>query len=205
LAHLDPDVSASVLDAYPEADRPALVARMADLEPPGPKLLRQVAWQIAERTRTLKRDGEKTAGAPDPRIETVAKILLNAGPGNDAKILDKLGEQGPELVQKIRERMFQWADLAVIDKKTMQRILADLDTRVLALALKAGDEDVKTSILGAVSSRTASMIAEERDLLGAVPLADVLEAQNQILNQIRDMMSRGDVKVARGKDAVYVS
>jgi flagellar motor switch protein FliG len=154
----------------------------------------------------LKREEERAGAAQaDPRIDAVAKLLLNAEPGNDAKILEKLSEQGPDLPQKIRERMFQWSDLAVIDKKTMQRILADLDTRLLALGLKAGDDDVRNKVMSAVSSRTAQMITEEKDLLGAVPLKEVLDAQNQILTVVRDLISKGDVKLARGKDAVYVS
>lgn len=205
LAHLDPDMAAPVLDAYPEGERPALIERMTALEAPGPKLLKQVAQQIGERTRLLKREEERDAAVTDPRIDAVAKLLLNAEPGNDAKILEKLAEQGPELPQKIRERMFQWSDLAVIDKKTMQRILADLDTRLLALGLKAGDDDVRAKVMSAVSSRTAQMITEEKDLLGAVPLKEVLDAQNQILTVVRDLISKGDVKLARGKDAVYVS
>jgi flagellar motor switch protein FliG len=205
LTHLDPDLAAAVLDQYPEAERPALVERMAAIEPPGPKLLRAVAQQIAERTRLLPREDGDAPAAFDPRIDAVAKVLLNAGPGNDAKILDKLSEAGPELPQKIRERMFQWSDLAVIDKKTMQRILADLDTRLLALGLKAGDEEVRSKVLASVSSRTAQMITEEKDLLGAVPLKEVLDAQGQILTVVRDLISKGDVKLARGKDAVYVA
>jgi flagellar motor switch protein FliG len=205
LAYLDPDQAAAVLDSYPEIERPPLVERMAVLEAPHARLLKQIADQVRDRTRNLKREDEREPGAPDPRVETVAKILLNAEPGNDAKILEKLGEQGPDLAQRIRERMFQWSDLAMVDKRTMQRILADLDTKVLALALKAGDEDSRASILGAVSSRTSTMIAEERDLLGSVPLKEVLDAQAQILAAVREMVSKGEVKVVRGKDAVYVT
>lgn len=205
LAYLDADLAAAVLDAYPEVERPPLVARMAVLEAPHARLLKQIADQIRDRTRNLKREEEREPGTPDPRVEAVAKILLNAEPGNDVKILEKIGEQGPDLAQKIRERMLQWSDLAGIDKRTMQRILADLDTKVLALALKAGDEDARAAILGAVSSRTSAMISEERDLLGSVPLKDVLDAQAQVLAQVREMVSKGEVKLVRGKDAVYVS
>jgi flagellar motor switch protein FliG len=87
----------------------------------------------------------------------------------------------------------------------MQRILADIDTRILALGLKACDETVSSKILAAVSSRTGEMIREERDLLGSVPLKDVLDARKQILTIVRDLISKGEVTVARGKDSAYVS
>ena len=38
------------------------------------------------------------------------------------------------------------------------------------------------------------MVAEERDTLGPMPLSEVLEAQQQILIVIRDMMDKGDIR-----------
>ena len=87
----------------------------------------------------------------------------------------------------------------------MQRSLADIDTRLLALSLKGCDEAVAAKILGAVSQRTGEMIKEERDLLGSVPLKEVLDSRKQILTIVRNLISRGEVSVARGKEAVYVT
>jgi flagellar motor switch protein FliG len=205
LSHLDHELAAQVLDNVPEAHRTNLVARMANMDEPPARLVKQLAHEISERARTLKRVEARDATAPDPRLETVARILLNATPGNDKAVLEGIGARNEDLATRIRERMFEWNDLKTIDKRTMQRILADIDTRLLALGLKACDEDVAAKILAAVSQRTGEMIKEERDLLGSVPLKDVLDARNQILNAVRDLISRGEVSVARGKEAVYVS
>jgi flagellar motor switch protein FliG len=205
LAHLDHDLAAQVLDEMPETHRTAVVTRMANMDEPPARLVKQLAHEISERTRGLKRVDGRDASMPDPRLETVARILLNATPGNDKAVLEGIGARNEDLASKIRERMFEWNDLKGLDKKTMQRILADIDTRILALGLKACDETVSSKILGAVSSRTGEMIKEERDLLGSVPLKDVLDARKQILAIVRDLISKGEVTVARGKDAAYVS
>jgi flagellar motor switch protein FliG len=205
LTHLDHELAASVLDATPEEKRPELVSRMAAIEDPPARLVKQVAHEIIERTRGLKRGGETDPSKPDPRLDTVAKILLNAQPGNDKQVLEHIGARDESLATRIRERMFEWNDLQSLDRRTMQRVLADIDTRVLSLALKASDTGVSERIFASVSQRTAEMIRDERELLGSVPLKDVLDARNQILNTIRDMMSKGEISVARGKDAVYVT
>jgi flagellar motor switch protein FliG len=49
------------------------------------------------------------------------------------------------------------------------------------------------------------MILEERELLGSVPLSDVVEAQKQILTTVREMIDNGEVNVAKGRGAAYVS
>jgi flagellar motor switch protein FliG len=205
LTHLDHDLAAQVLDEMPEAHRTALVTRMANMDEPPARLVKALAHEINERARSLKRVEVRDPSTPDPRLETVARILLNATPGNDKAVLESIGAKNEDLATKIRERMFEWNDLKSIDKRTMQRILADIDTRLLALGLKACDEIVAEKILGSVSLRTAEMIKEERDLLGSVPLKDVIDARRQILTTVRDLISKGEVTVARGKEAVYVA
>jgi flagellar motor switch protein FliG len=205
LAHLDHELAAQVLDEMPEAHRTVLVTRMANMDEPPARLVKQLAHEISERARGLKRVEVRDPSLPDPRLEKVARILLNATPGNDKAVLEGIGARNEDLATRIRERMFEWDDLKGIDKKTMQRILADIDTRLLALSLKGCDEAVAAKILGAVSQRTGEMIKEERDLLGAVPVKDVTDARKQILTIVRDLISKGEVSVARGKEAAYVS
>ena len=49
-------------------------------------------------------------------------------------------------------------------------------------------------MLDNLSKRAANMIIEERDSLGPTPLSEVVEAQNEILVMVRDLMDSGDVK-----------
>ena len=59
-------------------------------------------------------------------------------------------------------------------------------------------------ILGNLSKRAGDMVREERDSLGPTPLSDVLEAQQEILKIIRDMMDKGEIKVAGAEQFVVV-
>ena len=98
--------------------------------------------------------------------------------------------------------MFTWADLQLLEKRTMQKVLAGIDTKLLAMALKACDEEVAEALLSATSQRTQDMIQEERELLGAVPLSEVLDSQKQILLTVRDLMDSGEVTVSKGGTAL---
>ena len=92
--------------------------------------------------------------------------------------------------------MFTFNDISRLDKRAMQKILGQIDTRLLATALKAAPEDVEEVIFSNLSKRAGDMVAEERDTIGPVPLSEVLEAQQQILVVIRDMMDKGEIKAA---------
>jgi flagellar motor switch protein FliG len=90
--------------------------------------------------------------------------------------------------------MFTFDDIQKLDKKSMQKILAAVDSRQLAIALKAAIVPVEQSILGNLSKRAADMVREERDNLGPMPLSEVLTAQSEILKMIRDLMDKGEIK-----------
>ena len=204
LANLESDQAAEILENFSEGDQIDLVYRMATMDEPSPRLLKQVAHTIMNATRGLSReDGEDVMDA-DPRIRVVADILNATGGGTDKEILEGMEEKDEEMVVRIRERMFCWEDLTQLDKRTMQKILAGIDTKLLAMALKASDEDIQEAILAATSQRTRDMILEERELIGAVPLAEVLEAQKQILSTIRELVESGEIAMNKGKGSVYV-
>lgn len=204
LANLESEQAAEILSEIPDEQRPAIVSRMATMEEPSPPMLRRIAEQLAERTRGLRREVVTEEPAEERRLATVADILNATDPGVDKEILKKLEESNEDLGNQIREKLFTWQDLADIDKRTMQKVLAGIDTKLLALGLKKSDEDVAAALLGATSQRTKDMVLEEKELLGAVAVNEVLEAQKQILATVRELNDSGEITINKGKGAAYV-
>ena len=198
LANIDSHQAADVLEEFPEEEQMPIVYRMATMEEPSPRLLKQVAHEMIDRARGLRREEFRDPAQGDPRFKIVADILNATHAGADKDILERIEEEDKDVSTSIRERMFTWDDIVVIDKRTMQKILAGVDTRLLALALKSCDEKVKESLLSSVSRRTRDMIVEEKELLGAVPLTDVLDAQKQILATVRGLIDAGEIAVGGG-------
>ena len=137
--------------------------------------------------------------APDPseRLKTVAEILNFSRAEVESKVLQGLGEADDALAAEIREFMFTWEDLAKVDKRAMQKILASVDTKTLAIALKACSEAVQANILSNLSSRVREMVADERELAGPMPMAEVRLARDEIMKAVRALMESGDFRPAR--------
>ena len=93
--------------------------------------------------------------------------------------------------------MFTWDDLATIDRRAMQKILASVETQTLSLALKGSSQEVEANIMENLSSRVRDMVADERELAGSVPLADVQAARSEIMGAVRALMDAGDFTPAR--------
>ena len=77
------------------------------------------------------------------RLQHVAELLNAVGHDTETKILSTLEEANPNLASQIRERMFTFEDLTLIDIRQMQVLLKELDPELLVLALKTASNAVK--------------------------------------------------------------
>lgn len=199
LAHLDRTKGGEVLQFIDEESRADLVLRVATLD----RTPADVVQRVLEVMRKKVKDLGLTTLRSEPKawVKAAASILNNLG-GGEKDVLEKIEASDPEIAVSIRDEMFTFDDIEKLDKKSMQKVLASVDSRQLAVSLKASTPGVEQAILTNLSKRASDMVVEERDNLGPTPLSDVIEAQNEILKMIRDMMDKGDIKAAGAEQMV---
>lgn len=200
LSHVSPDVSSAVLGAFDGDKTLEIVKRMTTITPPGVDVMLTIADDLQERLRAASE-------VPPPRerdasLRTVADMLNHSDTTIETAVLQKLEEVDEEMAAQVRELMFTWDDLATIDKRAMQKILASVDTRTLSMAIKACPEPVETNIMGNLSARVRDMVLDERELLGAVAFADVAKARAEIMGAVRALMESGEFSPARAGEAL---
>jgi len=195
LSHVDPAVSADVLGNLDPEFALGVVTKMASLVPPGSVALESMARHLLSRLQTLA----KQPPPPDhsQRLKTVAELLNFSSKELERSALESIEEQDEEMAGEIREYMFTWTDLAEVDKRSMQKILGSVDTRTLAISLKACPADVEENVATNLSSRVKAMVIEERELAGAVPMSEVLQARGEILKAVHSLIDAGDFQPAR--------
>lgn len=191
IAHLDRKKGGEVLKFLDEELRADLVHRVATLD----RTPADVVQRVLEVMRKKVKDLGLTSLRSEPKawVKAAASLLNNLGGGEKA-VLEKIEQSDANIAGAIREEMFTFDDIQKLDKKSMQKILAAVDSRQLAVSLKAAIPPVEQSILGNLSKRASDMVREERDNLGPTPLTEVLNAQNEILKMIRDLMDKGEIK-----------
>lgn len=191
IAHLDRKKGGEVLKFLDEELRADLVHRVATLD----RTPADVVQRVLEVMRKKVKDLGLTSLRSEPKawVKAAASLLNNLGGGEKA-VLEKIEQADANIAGAIREEMFTFDDIQKLDKKSMQKILAAVDSRQLAVSLKAAIPPVEQSILGNLSKRASDMVREERDNLGPTPLTEVLTAQNEILKMIRDLMDKGEIK-----------
>jgi len=201
LAHLEPAVSARVLSALDDGRALDVVRRMATLCPPHISTLRAIAADLADQLHTSGEDSELRSSAG--RLQAIAEMLSHGGQELETEVLRGLESDNPAMAGEIREHMFTWDDLALVDHRDMQKILSMINTQTLSVALKACPPAVGNNILAGLSERVQGIIEEERELAGPVPMSDVLSSREEIMHVVRNLMESGEFRPRRaGEDLV---
>jgi flagellar motor switch protein FliG len=100
--------------------------------------------------------------------------------------------------------MFVYEDIVLLDDRSIQKVLREVDTQDLAKALKGVDTEVQEKIFRNMSKRASSLLREDMDFMGPIRLRDVEESQQKIVNIIRKLEEAGDIIVARAGEEELV-
>ena len=149
--------------------------------------------KILESRIDFGQGGSKLGG-----VKTTAEILNMVGRSVEKNILEGLSKTDPELATEITNLMFVFEDVMILDDRSIQRVLKEVDSKELAFALKAVSEEVKHKILSNMSDRAAKMVSEEMEYMGPVRLREVEEAQQRIVESIRQLEDEGEIVINMG-------
>jgi hypothetical protein len=87
---------------------------------------------------------------------------------------------------------FSFDDLAKLNDRTIQKIMREIDSQMLALALTNAKEEVKDTFFRNMSKRAVSLLKEDIEYLSPVTETDIENARQFILD-VYDDLSREDI------------
>lgn len=193
LSQLDPKASARTLKGLPPELASDVVYRMARMQKISPEVLGKV--ETALRARTDADDGRQGQAAGGPGL--AAKLINMAGEELQGQLLNVLEQRSSDLANEVKSLMFVFEDLIRIDAKGIQRVLREVDTKELALSLKAASDEIRAHIRSGMSERAASALEEEVDLLGPVRVKDVEAAHARVIEIVRRLEQAGEIIVRK--------
>lgn len=189
LAHLDPKRASQVLDNLSEEQKVVAIQRLAEMRQFSPEMAQKVAHILHRRLESVGDTARKSYSG----FKAVAD-LLNRLPAEESKrILETIEEGQPELALGIRNLMFTFEDLVTVPPATIREIIAGVDKRQLAMAMRGTNEELRAQIFKAMSSRAVEMLKEDMEVLGPVRSREVAQAQQEILNLARRLEGEGKV------------
>lgn len=200
LCYLQPEKAAQILSALPEELQSDVAKRIATMSTTSPMVIEEVEAILQKKLSSIVQSEYSTIGG----VKIVVDILSNVDRSTEKTILDELDREEPELAEKIRSGMFTFDDIVKLDNASIQRVLREINTKDLALALKGTSDEIRNVIFNNMSKRAAQTLKEDLEIMGPVRLMDVEKAQQSIVALIRRLEDAGEIIIARGGDSEII-
>ncbi len=195
MAYLDPDQAATVLGSLSPEAQADVAKRIAVMDRTSPDVIREVERVLERKLSTLVTNDFTTAGG----VKAIVEVLNRTDRTTEKSIIETLEVDNPELAEEIKRLMFVFEDIVHIDDRSLQLVLREVDTKDLSLALKATPKEVADKVYKNMSKRAADMLREEIEFMGPVRIRDVEEAQQKVVNVIRNLEDKGEIVISRGQ------
>ncbi len=200
LSHLIPAQAASLLGSLPLDMRSDVVRRMANLDQISPEIVGKIAMVIGQKLKDLGEFSRESYGG----VRAVAEMLNRLDANECEEVLAGISESDPTLAETIRQLRFVFEDFLLADPTSMKALLAQVDRKVLTVALKGTSPELKQQFMQAMSQRGAEMLREDMEAMGPIKIKDVEAAQQQVIAVIRQLEAEGVLSLRGAVGEQYV-
>ena len=194
LSYLSASQASMILGALTPEKQADVAKRIALMDRTSPEVIKEVERVLERKLSSLINQDYTSAGG----VDAVVAILNAVDRGTEKRIMETLEIEEPELSEEIRKKMFVFEDILLLDDRSIQRVLRDVENSDLSIALKGSNEEVQGAVLKNMSSRLAEMIREDMEFMGPVRMKDVEEAQQKIVGIIRKLEDASEIVISRG-------
>ena len=194
LSYLSPQQAASIISSLTPDKQTDVAKRIAMMDRTSPDVIKEVENILEQKLASLVSQDYTIVGG----VDSVVEVLNTVDRGTEKHIMENLEIEEPELADEIRKKMFVFEDILMLDDRSIQRVLREVENSELAVALKNANEEVQNVIFNNMSTRLVDMIKEDMEYMGPVRLKDVEEAQQKIVNIIRKLEDSAEIVISRG-------
>lgn len=200
LAHLSASQAAELIAALPEEIRTEVVIRMANLEEISPEIVKKIAGVLDQKLEALGSYSLEEYGG----VKAVSELFNRMDRRASRNVLEQIESRDPELAASIRDLMFVFEDILLIDDQGIMEVLKRIDKKSLAMALKGSNDEMRTKFFKNMSQRAGEMLKEEMEYLGPIRVKDVEKAQHEIVEVVRSLEEEGVIVIGGAGGEEYV-
>jgi flagellar motor switch protein FliG len=194
--HLKRAQAADILAQFDERQRNDVVLRIATFGGVQPTALQE----LTEVLNGLL-DGQNLKRSKMGGIRTAAEIINLMKTQQEESVIEAMRTYDGELAQKIIDEMFLFENLVDVDDRSIQRILQEVESESLLIALKGANEALREKFMRNMSQRAADILRDDLSTRGPIRLSLVESEQKAILLIVRRLAESGEVMIGGGEDA----
>ena len=195
LVHLKRAQAADIVAQFDERLRHDVMLRIATFGGVQPAAL-------AELTEVLNGllDGQNLKRAKMGGVRTAAEIINLMKTQQEEAVIEAVRDFDGELAQKIIDEMFLFENLVEVDDRSIQRLLQEVESESLLVALKGSEQPLREKFLKNMSSRAADILRDDLSNRGPMRMSAVESEQKAILLIVRRLAESGEMVIGGGEE-----
>lgn len=179
-----PSYVAKLLAALPPEVSVDVTYRLIHLPPVEYSVLRHLEQSLLP---VVMATGEKDSYAE------IAELIGNMTRSQEKIIMDGLNELHAPTVNRIRQFMFSFDEIAKLDNNGIQVLMKGFDKTRMAIALKGAEEEILARFTENMSVRAAKFLQDEMSAL-TVSNEEMEEAQVEMAQMAKQLIREGAIK-----------
>ena len=198
LVHLKRNQAADVLSKFDDRERNDIMLRIATFGGVQPAALQELTEVLNGLLHGQNLKRSKMGG-----VRPAAEILNLMKSQQEEAAIEAVRDFDSELAQKIIDEMFLFENLVDVEDRSIHRLLQEVESETLIIALKGADEALRAKFFRNMSRRQSDLMTEDLASRGPVRLSQVEAEQKTILNIVRRLAETGEIIIG-GSDDAYV-
>lgn len=200
LSCLEPGLAAIIVSWMPHNLQADIAERMAAMRPVPLNVVNVVESVIERKISMITGEDYIHPGG----IDTVVTMINNTDRLTEKNIIEGMEKESPELAEEIKNRLFLFEDMVLLDDRSVQKVLREVDSRELAKALKGTIREVQEKFFRNMSKRAAMLLREDMEFMRPVNINEVEESQRRIVNIVRELEDAGEIVVTSINEDEFV-
>lgn len=191
LNSLDLKQAGEIFKRLPATARAEASVQFSAQEMPSLEIVQRIAQAVVRKSQLVTDKPSFPAGAA--RNRKMADMLRLLDKPDRLQVLEALEANDPATATAIKEMLYRFEDALRVENRSMQKILMEIDTKGLAVALRDVSDELKDKFLANLSKRAQDNLRDEMELVQNVPKDQIEQAQKDIVAVIQRLDLAGEL------------
>lgn len=192
LSCMEPPKAAELVHLLAPETREDVIERLGAMEPTSGDSINKVAQNLIRHfDRKSVQQGVHRSGG----VQACADILNALEKNTRKEVLSVIEQRNAMLGAAIRRKVFSFDDLSRLAPSDLGRVVREVDTAVLTIALKTAKPALVQSITSSMSKRAAEALMEEIEMLPQPRPKETESAQDKIIQVVRRLEEAEEISL----------
>jgi flagellar motor switch protein FliG len=155
-----------------------------------PDLINRILRSVLAKCRSL---AEAPPAASGSRFKRMAEMLRRLDKPDRMEVLAALEQSDAQTAAQVKDFLYSFDDLLLVEDRSMQKLLAEIDSKSLASALKGASDAIKDKVRNNLSKRARETLNEEMELVGSLAPSAIQQAQKAVVEVIQRLDQAGEL------------